>query len=424
VIGGEEWSFKMIGTVARKEIISNLVSYKFFIVILLTSVLIFTSFFIMHRDYKQRLSDYHIIKPKPNEPIAVIPPNPLSMFANGLEDAMTRSFEVSRIGVETRAGQSSGNIIFSFFTSPDFLYIVRVVLSLVALLFGFDQISREKEQGTLRLMLANSIPRSKMLAGKWIGNFLSLSIPFLLVTLLGFALLNLDSDIYFSPGNLVRFVFMLAVTLIYMALFLSLGIFISTLTKKAASSIVILLFIWALFVFVIPNLGTLLARKMVDVPSVRALSEKKEQIWTREVLLRIMDGREGKKTGVSRFQAIHNEMDKLEEDYRNKFNRLIGLSKNINRISPVASFIYALTDIAGTGIGEEGHFKTEIIRYKNRAFLDIVSDNAEYSPFNYQYRSLSQILAKGTLFDIAWLVFFNIFFFALSYFSFVKYDVR
>ena len=91
MIGGEEWSFKMIGTVARKEIISNLVSYKFFIVILLTSVLIFTSFFIMHRDYKQRLSDYHIIKPKPNEPIAVIPPNPLSMFANGLEDAMTRS---------------------------------------------------------------------------------------------------------------------------------------------------------------------------------------------------------------------------------------------------------------------------------------------------------------------------------------------
>jgi hypothetical protein len=163
---------------------------------------------------------------------------------------------------------------------------------------------------------------------------------------------------------------------------------------------------------------------MVDVPSVRALSEKKEQIWTREVLLRIMDGREGKKTGASRFQAIHNEMDKLEEDYRNKFNRLIGLSKNINRISPVASFIYALTDIAGTGIGEEGHFKTEIIRYKNRAFLDIVSDNAEYSPFNYQYRSLSQIFAKGTLFDIAWLVFFNIFFFALSYFSFVKYDVR
>jgi len=140
--------------------------------------------------------------------------------------------------------------------------------------------------------------------------------------------------------------------------------------------------------------------------------------------MRIMERREGKETGVSRFRAIHNEMDKLEEDYRNKFNRLISLSKNINRISPVASFIYAVTEIAGTGIGEEGRFKAEIIRYKNSAFLDIVSDKTEYSPFNYQYRSLSQILAKGTLFDIAWLVLFNIFFFALSYFSFVKYDVR
>jgi ABC-type transport system involved in multi-copper enzyme maturation permease subunit len=410
----------MIWVIAKKEIISNLLSYKFFIVILLSAVLIFTSFFIMHRDFKHRLSDYHLIKPKSNEPIAVIPPNVLSIFVKGLDDTMTRSFEISVTGITVRTGRKSGNIIFSFFPTPDFLYIVKVVLSLVALLFGFDQISREKEKGTLGLMLSNSLSRAKVLLGKWIGNFLSLSIPFLLVTILGFVLLNLDSDIYFSSNNLIRLILIILITLIYIALFLSLGILISALTKRATTSIVVLLSIWALLVFIIPNLGTLIARQKVDVPSVIALSEKRQQIWTREVLLRITKG-----NWETHFNNINNENDKLEEDYRNKFNRLLRLSKNINRISPVACFVYAVTEITASGVGEEAHLKREIIRYKNQIFLDILyNDKKEYPAFKYRYRSLSQVFAQGALFDISWLISFNVFLFTLSYFSFVKYDVR
>lgn len=414
----------MTWTVAKKEIVSNLLSYKFFIVILLTAVLIFTSFFIMHRDYKARLADYHLIKPKPDEPIAVIPPNPLSIFAKGLDDAMTRSFEISRIGVDARAGQVSGNIIFSFFPAPDFLYVIRVVLSLVALLFGFDQVSREKELGTLRLLLSNELSRAKVLAGKWLGNFLSLAVPFLMVTLLGFALLNLDPQIRFSSDNLIKLILILVISLIYIAFFLSLGILISTLTKKASASIVILLFIWAVLVFVIPNLGTLLARQMVDVPSVRGLSEKRSQIWTSEVMLNELDRNRTFETASKRFMTIHNEMDKLEEEYRSKFNRLIRFSKNINRISPVASFIYAATELAGTGIGEESRFKSEVIRYKKSILGNVIQRKKEFPSFSYRYRPLPQILTQGALFDTAWLVFFNILFFALTYFIFVRYDVR
>ncbi len=263
-----------------------------------------------------------------------------------------------------------------------------------------------------------------MLAGKWAGNFLSLAVPFLLVTLLGFALLNLDPEIHFSSDNLVKLILILAVSLIYIAFFLSLGILISTLTKKAAASIVILLFIWAVLVFVIPNLGTLLARQMVDVPSVRGLSEKRSQIWTGEVLLLEMDKNRTMSTVEKRFMTIHNEMDKLEEDYRGKFNRLIRFSKNINRISPAASFIYAATELAGTGIGEESRFKSEVIRYKKSILGDVIQRKKEFPSFSYRYRSLPQILTQGALFDAAWLVFFNILFFALTYFIFVRYDVR
>lgn len=414
----------MTGTIIRKEILSNLLSYKFYVVIMLTAVLVATSFFVMSRDYKERLADYSLIRPKPGEPIALNPPNPLSMFAKGLDEAMGRSFEISPIGAAVRTGQKSGNAVFDFFPSPDFLYIIRVVLSLVALLFGFDQVSREKEAGTLRLMLANPASRAGVLAGKWLGNFLSLAVPFLLVTMLGAAVLSLDPAIRFSSGQALRLGLILVLTLFYIAFFLSLGILVSSLTRRASSSLVILLFVWTLLVFIIPNLGTLVARQAVEVPSVRALSEKRRQVWTREVLLAI----QSRGNFPAHFKAINDEHDKLEADYRVKFDRLVALSKTVNRISPVAGFVYAATEIAGTGIGEEGAFKREVVRYKNSVLERMLASedmrSVEAPVFRYAYRPLEVVLARGALFDAAWLVVFNVMLFALSYVSFVRYDVR
>jgi len=414
----------MIGTIARKEILSNLLSYKFYVVILLAAVLVGTSLFIMARDYKDRLADYSLIRPKPGEPIAVNPPNPLAIFAKGLDESMARSFEIGTTGITVRAGQKSGNAVFAFFPAPDLLYIVRVVLSLVALLFGFDQISREKEGGTLRLMLANPASRGSVLLGKWLGNFASLAVPFLLVSALGVAVLALDPDISFSADQSGRLALILGLTLVYIAFFLSLGLLVSALTRRASSSLVILLFAWALLVFVLPNLGTLAARQMVDVPSVRALSEKRQQIWTREILLRIR----GEGDWASHIKAISAENDALEAEYRVRFDRLVALSKAINRVSPVASYVYAATEIAGTGIGEEGAFKREVIRYKNGIIDRILASpgpGAAGTPaFRYAYRPLASVLAAGALFDMAWLAAGAILFFGLSYLAFIRYDVR
>jgi len=419
----------MTWTIVRKEIVANLLSYKFFIVILLTTLLLFTSFFVLYKDYKGRQADYELVRAKPGEPIAVLPPNPLSIFAKGLDEAMTRSFEINRIGITVFAGQKTGNIIFAFFPTPDFVYIVKVVLSLVALLFGFDQISREKESGVLRLMLSNSVSRAKILAGKWLGNFLSLSIPFLLVTLLGFVLMNLDPLVRFPASSLGRFFLLILTALIYIALFLSLGIFISALTRRSASSLVVLLLIWAVTVFVVPNLGTLLARQIIDVPSVKALSEKQDQVWTREVLQMEIERRAKNDRGTGdivkrHFDIINRELNQREEDYRNKFDRLVRLSKNINRLSPAASFVYAATELAGTGIGEESTLKENVLRYKDSVFSNLERGEKQAPAFTYRYRSVGQFLVQGGLFDLAWLVFFNILFFAMGYVAFARYDVR
>lgn len=68
-------------------------------------------------------------------------------------------------------------------TEVDWGFIIGYVLSLVALLFTFDSISGERERGTLRLTLANSIPRHTVLIGKYLGAFISVYIPFVLAIL-------------------------------------------------------------------------------------------------------------------------------------------------------------------------------------------------------------------------------------------------
>jgi ABC-type transport system involved in multi-copper enzyme maturation permease subunit len=416
----------LIGTIARKEILSNLLSYKFFIVLLLMVLLVATSLFVMHRDFAGRVADYQVIRPDPGAPIAVVPPNPLSIFAKGLENAITRSFEIGVTGIDVRAGQSSGNIIYAFFPAPDFLYVVRVVLSLVALLFGFDQISREREQGTLKLLVGGPVSRARVLMGKWVGNFLSLAVPFLLVTLLGAAVLLFDPNVRLDGDRLGRLGLILVLALLYLALFLSLGMLVSALTRRAATSVIVLLFVWALLVFVLPNLGTLAARQFVHVPSVRALTEQREQTWTREVLLGI--GKGG--NWADHMRTISRENDRMEEDYRLKFDRLVRLSRTINRISPAASLLDAATEIAGTGIGEESRLKAEVVRYKNAVIDEIIANqsagrrDARYQAFVYRPRPLAEIFAGGALFDLAWLAVFNILVFALAYAGFVRYDVR
>ncbi len=408
----------MIGTIVKKEIASNLLSYKFFIVILLASVLIFTSLFVMSRDYKARLADYQINKPSPGDPTALLPPQPLSILAKGLDESIGRSIGVASTGFSVQSGQKTGNAVYEFFPAPDFVYVVKLVMSLVALLFGFDQISREKESGTLKLTLANPVSRSALLAGKWLGNFLSLAVPFLLVTGLGIVLLGLDPAIQWTAGHLGRLALLLALSLVYLALFLSLGFLVSALTQRSASSLVVLLFLWAGLVFVLPNLGTLAARQIVDVPSPKALSEKRQQIWTSEIL-KTYSPEGGREQGgwTDRIQAMNREFDRMEEDYQLRRDRLSRLSKTINRLSPAAGFVYAATDLAGTGIDEESRIKREVIRYKNRIIDDIVRQKRPFPAFAYSYRPVGRILA-------AWRGGAAILAFAAAAAALRRYDIR
>ncbi len=415
----------MLSAIIQKEILENIRSTKFTLIVALASVLILTSAFVMIRDFQTRLANYEILRPEKNEPAAIVPPTPLSIFAKGLDETLGRAYEI-RFGGQIAVGskQQSVNTLFRLFTTPDLLYVVKVILSLCALIFGFDRISGEKETGTLRLALANSVGRTTLAFGKWIGGFLSFIVPFLLAMLTALLMMAFSPSIRLTGDDWLKLGALLFASVFYMAIFFSLGLFISAVTRRPSSSLVLSLFVWAFLIFVIPNLGNIIARQIIDMPSVQQLELRRQQIWIREVFNRI----HGRIPPEQAESAINRENDLLAGEYRERFLKLVSLSKSITRISPAAAYTYLASDLAGTGIEEENRVKTAVLAYKNSLWNRPTDSDGnligDFPVFSYERSSLRETLNAQSLMHALILVLFTFLFFSASYVAFLKYDVR
>jgi ABC-type transport system involved in multi-copper enzyme maturation permease subunit len=404
--------------IVEKEIRHNLVSYKFSIITVLTTILILASMFVMYRDYGLARENYEILQSGGGA--VVIPPTPLSIFAKGLEENLCRAHEMAfgqRISASSK--QQSVNDLFKLFTVPDLLYLIRVILSLCAMLFAFDMVSGEKEAGTLRQALSGSLGRPILITGKWIGGFTSFILPLFLAALLGAAFVTLQSNVALSPQDWARLGLFLLSSVIYLAVFFSLGLLISCLTHESSSSLVVSLFAWTVLVFLIPNLGNILARQFVEIPTVQQLELRRRQIamgaWQEVNRLEMVSDR------MARLERSRSEQDQVTEDYRNRFQRLVTLSQNITRVSPTAAFTFLATDLMGTGMLEEGRLKSAVVKYM---FGAGDKGGRERPRFSYERASCREALGRGGLHNLLILVLFDLLFFAATYVVFLRYDVR
>jgi len=405
----------MLKSIIRKEILNNLLSYKFSIITILSTILILVSIFVMYRDYCLALDNHDILRAESGDSVEIIPPTPLGIFAKGLDENLCRPWELRGVGVEISSEkQKSLNDLFKLFTAPDLLYVIKVILSLCAMLFAFDIICGEKEIGTLRQSLSCSLKRPVLIIGKWIGGFTSFILPFFMAVLLGTIFVTLSPMVDMNVQDWAKLGLFLLSGVIYLAAFFSLGLLISGLTHRSSTSLVISLFVWTILVFLIPNLGNILARQFVQIPTAQQLELKRGQIMNRarfeyERIPKTQPDFE-KREKALRLRTMA-EGDKLNEDYRNRFNRLVKVSQNITRFSPAAAFTFLATDIMGTGMAEERRLKRAVLQYDGPVF-------------SYQRSSVKEVLGPGGLSNFLILILFNILFFTGAYVTFLRYDVR
>jgi ABC-type transport system involved in multi-copper enzyme maturation permease subunit len=318
----------MMGILVRKEILAHLLSYRFILTFSLFFVLVVSSVQMISLNYSRQVENYTESRRAQEEQLKEASdfrrlrrtgiqteksPNPLSIFATGLEREMSRSMQISS-SREVKLGRSKyANPLFVLFSAPDLLYIVNIVGSLLALLFAFDSVCGEKEEGTLQLVLANAVPRHSVLLAKWIGGYSVLVLSFLFSILIAVVFAQLTTALSFTANQWSAFALMLGVAALYLAVFFALGMMISAFTHRATVSLVFNFLIWVLLVLVIPNTAPILARAVAPVPSAGVIASKREAVQ-RQISNEMRSGRRRDMSREQRQQQRDEMRERIDEE--------------------------------------------------------------------------------------------------------------
>ena len=273
------------------------------------------------------------------------------------------------------------------YTQIDWVLVISVVLSFVAILFTFDAISGERERGTLRLILSNSVPRSQILIGKFCGVLLSIGLPFLMGVLINLFLLNAASHISLDMRDWGQLGIIFLIATVYTSIFIALGLLISACVNQPEISLTILLLIWAVFVVLTPNtLGSIVSglkpAQTYEESNNRlgkqweALRERYE--WPSGLPTREIPPTQGTEMWAKYIAAEAEMEEKLRESHLNTQIDQIRFARSVARISPASIVQYAIESLAGTGLFRHLQFLDGVRRYASqyREFV-ISADQAD-----------------------------------------------
>ena len=133
---------------------------------------------------------------------------------------------------------------------------VAIAAPLLGVAFGFDAVNGERHQGTLPRLLSQPIHRDDVINGKFAGALLAITIALavVLAVITGVGMLRLG--IVPRLDEIIRLVAWLAVTVLYVALWLAFGMLLSVVIRRAATSALVGFGLW-LFI-AMPFIGPLL----------------------------------------------------------------------------------------------------------------------------------------------------------------------
>ncbi|MFC1537515.1 ABC transporter permease [Gemmatimonadota bacterium] len=355
---------------------------------------------------------------------------------------------------------------------PDWTFIVKVVFSLFAILLGYGAISGEKEQGTLRLTLANSLRRDRLLAAKYLAIVVTLMIPLLIGMLISLIITSLHMPQIFTLDILKKIPLVLLLSFFYLSFFVLVSLLFSSIIHKSSLVLLTLLTIWILSVVIIPNTSGILAEKFSKIPSEFQMAKQvgpmiQQKVWNRiNSLWEKFDKGDIKTEEELRLQAEdvfeqgRDEFSKRVELYENAMKEQLKAVRNISRISPSALFQYTMETVSETGPDRDEDFVRDIRAYsavydkyilkkqgklvaagfftfgssrrlESGKYIEITTprpeefqgDKSDFPRFSESKNSINKNLRLALL-DITFLVLWNLVLVLMVSAAFNRYDVR
>ena len=410
----------MIWHITKREIYDNLNSLRFALTTVLLLALMVTNAVRHLREHPERVQRYqnavteslnHLTNRADDSLYTLAQygpgnfykkPSPLHFCANGGEPLLPDTVKVDEPTVF--ATDSEDNVllkgIWSLYypdanlqnkdvgpnvSQVDWAFIIGYVLSLIAILFTFDTFSGERERGTLRLMLANSIPRHTILIGKFLGALLSISIPFILAVLVNLLLISTANTVHLTTEAWGRLGIIFFLALLYTSLFLALGLLVSTRVQRSAVSLMILLLAWVTFVVFMPSTLASIASSFSPAVSFDEFWKQRnpvqEDLWDKyEKWLWSSKLDDSTLRGKSKFYAEHVEKWERRREERIKYrSSQVHHARAITSISPATLLQHLIEGFAGTGFERHLQFVENTQRYA-RQFREFIIDTDRGDP--------------------------------------------
>jgi ABC-type transport system involved in multi-copper enzyme maturation permease subunit len=337
--------------------------------------------------------------------------------------------------------------------------VINMVCSLLALLLIFDAICGERERGTLKVLLAGPVARDIIIVSKLVAGLITLLVPLLLSWVISLVYVLVVQRVQLTADQLGRFGWIVGLSAIYIAFFFSLGMAVSCWVQRSATALAVCLFCWVVFVLAVPNLVPMALRHFAPVPPQTKILLEKEAAsraaWghANEWYVELMEAGEyddvetvWEVIGKRAREQTNKGIEKIDRFNSSMVQRQLALNQQISRVSPSASYVYAATQLAGTGIRDYLRHLADGDAYK-RAYQEVQSQQEEarleqlkhktrteqpefdaYDPslwpkFEPTQYSLANALNQCWV-DIVMLAGGTILLFLLSFIGFIRYDAR
>lgn len=210
---------------------------------------------------------------------ATLPPAPLSSLAVGQSDVYPNSYRVD-------SGGSNRYLTKSELRSPtsllagrfDLAYFVVFLMPLFLLALSYDLLSREREQGTLALVLAQPVRLWQLVAAKAVlrcGLVLGVTLSIIAAGFL------ISGDGLASGDAWTRLLLFCAVVALYAVFWCAVAVFVNARGQSSASNALALAGVWLVLAVVVPSLSSIAITTVHPPPSrfelVTALNDAKNE---------------------------------------------------------------------------------------------------------------------------------------------------
>ncbi len=140
-----------------------------------------------------------------------------------------------------------------------------LVGGVLAIAISYDTVNGERVSGSMKTLLSYPIYRDKVIYGKYLGGLAVIAAVTSVTFLAGMGIFIGFSGLTMSADTVTRLTVFFLVSLVYMAIFLAIGLLLSIAMPQPSTSLLASMIVWLASIQLIPNLGYAIAQVISPV---------------------------------------------------------------------------------------------------------------------------------------------------------------